>query len=290
MPQYIKCNTESTSGDKFPQLERCSTQSDQNDDSNQVPDRPLSLGSSEPTAVMEGFLASWRNDAKNDSVQQGTRELPADSPFVDREVSDRYPAWSEFMNDKYPESSLTGQTANDSTGSFEVLFLKPPASQLTDIAREVAAVSHRLQQARTGGVDGVFFRKEADTLRDEIMRLILVLARELGSQTMFKKTKELLRILAGRLKQTYKYIWLGEISSLIFLKQINQQMQEEKTWSFDLIKICDSRHLEEQQETIRTGSQNGQDCVRLETTNKISTYTESDIPTVLIFCVSILSP
>lgn len=199
---------------------------------------------------MEGFLASGRNDAKNDFVQQGTRELPVDSLSVDREVSDQYPAWPGFMGDECLEGLLTGQTANDSTGSFEVLLLKTPVSRPTDIAREVAAVSHRLQRARIGGVDDVSFRKEADTLRDEIKR---------------------------------KDIYSGEVASLVFLKQINQQMQEEeKTWAFDLIKMCDSRQLERHQETIRTGLQNGQDSVRLETTNRTSTYVESDIPAVTI--------
>ena len=273
--------TESASGDESPQPESCSTQSDQNDDSNQVLDRPLNLVSSEPAAVMEGFPASWRNDAKNDSVQQGTRELSADSP-------DQYSAWFDFMDDDYLKSVLTGQTANDSTGSSEVLLLKIPASRSTDIAIEVPAVSHGPQRTRIGGVDDVSFWKEADTLRGEIKHLILVLARELGSQTEFKKTKELLRILAGQLKQTYRDIYAGERASFAFLKQINQQMQEEeKTWAFDLIKICGSRYLEEQQETIRTGSQNGQDSMRSETTSRIS---ESDIPAVFIFCVSVLSP
>ena len=93
---------------------------------------------------------------------------------------------------------------------------------------------------------------------DEIKRLIPALARELGSQTEFKKTKGLLRILAEQFKQTYKDMSLGEIASLIFLKQINQQMQdEEKTWAFDLIKICDS--------------------------------TYANIPPVTIYCVSVLS-
>lgn len=265
IPQYIECKTESTSGDESSQPESCSTKSDQNDDSNQAPDRPLNLESSEPAVAMKGFLASWRNDAKNDSVQQDT--IPADALSVDREAPDQYSAWSEFMNDEYLESLLTGQTVNNSTDSSELLLLKIPASRSTYIAREVAAVSHRLQRARKVGVDDLSFRKEVDTLRDEIKRLIPALARELGSQTEFKKVKELLRILAGQLKQTYKDIHFGEITSLIFLKQINQQMQEEeKTWAFDLIKICDSRHLEEQQETIRTGSHNGQDSVRLETT------------------------
>ena len=233
---------------------------------------------------MKGFLASWRNDAKNDSVQQDT--IPADALSVDREAPDQYSAWSEFMNDEYLESLLTGQTVNNSTDSSELLLLKIPASRSTYIAREVAAVSHRLQRARKVGVDDLSFRKEVDTLRDEIKRLIPVLARELGSQTEFKKVKELLRILAGQLKQTYKDIHFGEINSLIFLDQINQQMQEEeKTWAFDLIKICDSRHLEEQQETIHTGSQNGQDSVRLETTNR-----KSGIQTVFIYCVSVFSP
>jgi len=233
---------------------------------------------------MEGFLASGRNDAKNDSVQQGTRGLPVGSLSVDCEVSDQYPAWPGFMDDEYLEGLLTRQIVNDSTGSFEVLLLKTPASRSTDIEREVAAVFHRLQRARIGGVDDVSFRKEADTLRDEIKRLIPALARELKSQTEFKRTKELLRILARQFKQTY--IYGGEVASLIFLNQINQQMQEEeKTWAFDLIKICDSRHLEEHQETTRTRSQNGQDSVRLETTNRISTYVESDIPAVTISCV-----
>ena len=230
--------------------------------------------------VMECFPASWHNDAKNDSVQQGTGELPADSP-------DQYSAWSEFMVDDL-ESVFTGQTANDSTSSSEVLLFEIPASRSTDIAREVAAVSHRPQRTRIGEVDDVSFWKEADTLRGEIKHLILVLARELGSQTEFKKTKELLRILAGQLKQTYRDMYAGERASLAFLEQINQQMQEEeKTWAFDLIKICDSRYLEEQQETIRTGSQNGQDSVRLETTNRISTY--ANIPPMTRYCVSVLS-
>ncbi|OCK95367.1 uncharacterized protein K441DRAFT_695875 [Cenococcum geophilum 1.58] len=286
IPQYIKCKTESTSGDESQQPESFSTHSDQNGDSNQVPDKPLNLESSEPAAVMEGFLASGRNDAKNDFVQQGTRELPVDSLSVDREVSDQYPAWPGFMGDECLEGLLTGQTANDSTGSFEVLLLKTPVSRPTDIAREVAAVSHRLQRARIGGVDDVSFRKEADTLRDEIKRLIPALARELVSQTEFKKTKELLKILAGQFRKTYKDIYSGEVASLVFLKQINQQMQEEeKTWAFDLIKMCDSRQLERHQETIRTGLQNGQDSVRLETTNRTSTYVESDIPAVTISCV-----
>lgn len=266
IPHYIECKTESTSGDESPQPESCSTQPDQNDDSEQVLDRPLNLESFEPAAVMERFPASWRNDAKNDSVQQGTGELPADSP-------DQYSAWSEFIDDDYLESVLTGQTANDST---EVLLFKIPASRSTDIAREVAAVSHRPQRTRIGGADDVSFWKEANTLRGEIKHLILVLARELGSQTEFKKTKELLRILAGQLKQTYRDMYAGERASLAFLEQINQQMQEEeKTWASDLIKICDSRYLEEQQETIRTG-------VRLETTNRISTY--ANIPPVTRYC------
>lgn len=172
---------------------------------------------------------------------------------MDCEETVQHPAW----DDENSKGTPIGTAGGGSTGSLEVLLSSISASQTTDTAKDVAAVTEKLRLARGRGVDSVSLPEEVDTLRNEIKR---------------------------------RDIFAGEIATLSFLSQISQQLQkEEEGWKFNLIQICDSKHREEQHEIIHPGSRNGQDNPIFGTTDRNMTYDEYDLPATMVFCVSVLS-
>lgn len=188
-------------------------------------------------------IHSMANPGHDTAVVSGSAsDFSSEQIVPNEQLSEDWPVEDD------PENLHTQGSANESSQPDLLLsnFLTPPAKEAV---AEVASVCLELQKAHGTEIKDEEFWKGLVENRHEVLRLIRKLSRALVTQKDVRETKAHLKILSDQFKMTFKDAQSAEVAMMSQLAQIIREMEQEhhEAWTFDLVKLCDTRHSEDQE-------------------------------------------